>query len=214
MATATCLASLRTITDELPRLTASIETLTRLEPTSYSPLSPSHVDDIQSLVSNMALVLSELGAISSTIHHIQTSIHESHRAHSRMATALARLPFEILAEIFELSQLSTQQSSQELSLGVSLYRPPRGHCGIVNVAQVCRDWRQVALATPRLWNRLDIITEAPLSSSVVHERLQLLERAKGCPLFSASNCGGDASGRRTRTVIMCFLREPCTAFRT
>lgn len=73
-------------------------------------------------------------------------------------TAIAKLPVELFSKIFILSKLS------------------RPH-GWLNVAAVCRKWREIVLNTPRLWTDLNV---ARIRG--IHWAVAVLARSKNAPL--------------------------------
>jgi len=81
--------------------------------------------------------------------------------------AIHHLPFELLAKIFVLSAQTTIQPVN----GISIHRYPSSRgvvahpSGALNVAQVCRGWRDVALGTPELWNMIRVPSSGSVSTS-------------------------------------------------
>ncbi|KDQ19461.1 hypothetical protein BOTBODRAFT_62833 [Botryobasidium botryosum FD-172 SS1] len=72
-----------------------------------------------------------------------------------------RLPPEMISLIFELAGPGTQRRNLE-------YRDP------LNIMRVSRDWRQIAMDSPRVWAHISMIPEPLLST--------FLERSKNVPL--------------------------------
>ncbi|KAF9500599.1 hypothetical protein BDN71DRAFT_1439992 [Pleurotus eryngii] len=64
------------------------------------------------------------------------------QAENNLYSPIAKLYAELLGEIFVLAKTSTKSYS--------------GKPSWLNVAGVCQAWREVALDTPRLWNRFDV----------------------------------------------------------
>ncbi|KAK7062396.1 F-box domain-containing protein [Favolaschia claudopus] len=82
------------------------------------------------------------------------------------------LPSEIVSEIF----IHT--------LPIHPHPPMRGkNCALVSLTQICRKWREIALATPRLWRAilLSYNTGRPLKRQISNIKLWV-ERARSCPL--------------------------------
>ncbi|KAL0570547.1 hypothetical protein V5O48_011414 [Marasmius crinis-equi] len=75
------------------------------------------------------------------------------------------LPFEVLFEIFNLCRLSGEDD------------PEVPH--LLNIASVCKQWRSVSLADPRLWSFIAIEGER---KSNVHLVRQWIERSQSSPL--------------------------------
>ncbi|KAI0676051.1 hypothetical protein C8Q78DRAFT_1007883 [Trametes maxima] len=93
-------------------------------------------------------------------------------------TLIARLPPELLSEIF----LHVAKAAFNSGLGEALYAPYRpSHYGAsrfyawVQVTHVCRNWRMVALNTPRLWGHI-VLTRKPVVDAI-------LARSKKAPLL-------------------------------
>ena len=98
----------------------------------------------------------------------------SMRAHQGLVSCIRRLPPEILSEIFVRC------------LSPEAYIKPRTRTAPLLLMCVCREWRKVALGTPRLW--------CSLSARPRHHREEQqvlffchhwLSRARGCPLSLA-----------------------------
>ena len=97
------------------------------------------------------LVEGEMGAIKRALHAIGTR--------RNALTPTCRIPVEILAEIFLIYQL-VQASTPLLGCAAD---GPAGHTlknttlrWVPGVAHVCRHWRAVALAHPRLWSNITL----------------------------------------------------------
>ncbi|KAG9218657.1 hypothetical protein PLEOSDRAFT_1112410 [Pleurotus ostreatus PC15] len=89
---------------------------------------------------------------------------------TKSSTNLSQFPVELIAEIFVLAQGSGHC--------FSLRTPRRSNDWKqrtwLNVAGVSRQWREVALDTPQLWDTLDLTSVASATA--------MLERSKGAPL--------------------------------
>ncbi|KAI9064010.1 hypothetical protein FKP32DRAFT_1570692, partial [Trametes sanguinea] len=104
-------------------------------------------------------------------HHADTIIGLKTRLNT--LTPIARLPPEILSEIFAL--VSTKQYEET-------WRHHYGSSQVykwLSVAHVCRVWRSIALDTPRLWSNI-VLTRPEVDREV-------LARSKKAPLWISAN---------------------------
>ncbi|KAG8790840.1 hypothetical protein FRC12_010867 [Ceratobasidium sp. 428] len=126
---------------------------------------PTHHPDGQSLVTDtlatVQLELESLALEEATLRDMRVSLTTTVNNSTRLAS-INRLPFEILARIFEFS---------------NTYCICHDGYRMNGVAGVCVYWRQVALDTPRLWTHVDIIAAAPHELSHL-----LLSRSESLPL--------------------------------
>ncbi|EIW80566.1 hypothetical protein CONPUDRAFT_154592 [Coniophora puteana RWD-64-598 SS2] len=110
---------------------------------------------------------------------------------SQPVPAIHHLPFELLVKIFVLSARATIQPVN----GISIHRYPSSRgvvahpSGALNVAQVCRGWRGVALGTSELWNliRAPSAGDASTSSDPFPLPVQVLSRSRLSSVFLILN---------------------------
>ena len=95
-----------------------------------------------------------------------------------------KLPPEIGSHIFRLS-LPTLSNGEHLEAILNLYEN-RSSAEILNLGAVCRKWRQLAWATPDLWNtlylRIGLETRQSLAESLPDLVREWLERSGSLPL--------------------------------
>ncbi|KAL7280716.1 hypothetical protein ACG7TL_005658 [Trametes sanguinea] len=104
-------------------------------------------------------------------HHADTIVELKMQLNTM--TPIARLPPEILAEIFALVSTTQYEESWRRHYGSSqVYK-------WLSVAHVCRVWRAIALDTPRLWSRI-VLTRPEVDKEV-------LARSKKAPLWISAN---------------------------
>jgi hypothetical protein len=99
------------------------------------------------------------------------------------SSPVARLPFETLAELFERAILLDQNKFS--SCDVQLRR----------LVSVCRHWRTVAMAYPRLWSAL-VFTSVEVTAS-------MLRRSKECSLVVKADCSPPSNSKQP--VIQAIL---------
>lgn len=103
-------------------------------------------------------------------------------SHLTLSTPIRKLPMEILQEVF---MYCLPPSEREFS------GAPNGVESPMVLTRVCAQWRQVALATPRLWDTLLMRFPSFHVKQVSTRKLQLmewwLERSKAVPLTLSVN---------------------------
>lgn len=87
---------------------------------------------------------------------------------NRDSCPASTLPFEIISEIFSdcLQDVHTVPDKSEVSL---------------LLGRICKDWREVALTTPKLWSALSVHRTDRVG--IVHPANLWLSRARGYPLI-------------------------------
>ncbi|KAF5352035.1 hypothetical protein D9758_009452 [Tetrapyrgos nigripes] len=100
-----------------------------------------------------------------------------------------KLPFELLSDIFGLC--ITPDTSDEST-------PP------YHLAQVCRQWRDVSYATPRLWTTF-VIDFTFLSDTAVEAITSYLERSKKLPL--TLRLYGELRNTSWKATLSCLLHQ-------
>lgn len=102
---------------------------------------------------------------------------------SGILSPVRALPAEILAEIFAFL-------CQEIEIVPRDSRNPAA-LSPLRVSQVCSQWREAALSTPKLWSNIAIhaMQKYPIPSSRVHLLRLHLERSQQCPLTLRLNIG-------------------------
>ncbi|ESK88761.1 hypothetical protein Moror_17149 [Moniliophthora roreri MCA 2997] len=121
--------------------------------TNFAP-SPKEILDIQKILLEPA---KELHVLDEQIAHLQTrrdklkSFIDNHRA---LLSPIRRVPSDILREIF------VQCLPEDRLPTHNIHQAPLLLTGI------CRSWREVAITTPRLWNRIHIWLRYPRSPPI------------------------------------------------
>ncbi|EIW84540.1 hypothetical protein CONPUDRAFT_151556 [Coniophora puteana RWD-64-598 SS2] len=138
------------------------------------------------IVEDLSALICTLDAAVAMLTSCKVHLVQSRADHSRFVSALWRLPVEIMAEIFQLSV------PHQIRRGAIL-DGLRGRGPALNVAQVCRHWRSVALATPSLWEVVRIRVPVKIYSSDVMDsidlyesELELLSRGSPAPFYLVS----------------------------
>ncbi|ESK88759.1 hypothetical protein Moror_17147 [Moniliophthora roreri MCA 2997] len=168
--------------------------------TNFAP-SPKEILDIQKILLEPA---KELHALDEQIAQLQArrdklkSFIDNHRA---LLSPIRRVPSDILREIF-------------------VQCLPKDHLPTHNIHQapllltgICRSWREVAITTPRLWNRIHIVFRYPCSPPVTDffrslmkantEGLDLwLERSGTMPLTLSLNAHTPFASNETRWTVI------------
>ncbi|KDQ16073.1 hypothetical protein BOTBODRAFT_31148 [Botryobasidium botryosum FD-172 SS1] len=118
-----------------------------------------------------------------------TSLISIARTHRNHMSPIYRIPEEVLSIIFEFTKSSLRNPSRPLST-----KAP------VNISQVSRRWRGVALNNPMLWTAIDA-SNAPLAHLY-------MERSRSCPLhielrnYSEDYPSSDASDEDRHELAM------------
>lgn len=113
----------------------------------------------------------KLQVIQARLKEKRALLQDSLSVHEALAPpACGRLPLELLGEIFLWCLPHTKYPT-----------PSSNDCPLI-FTRVCRQWRAVALSTPRLWASLNVslFNAAEMSSGDVYKRW--LEKAKSVPL--------------------------------
>ena len=160
--------------------------------------------DIQTLLNGptsrleeLSTRLQELNKQTSQIQAEQTSLLLSISKHRALISLVRKLPIDILQEIF-IACLPTTHNAV-----MSVREPP------ILLTHVCSSWRNVAHATPRLWQTIHIAVpcntpgifaveysgfQSDMVEQIAHRRaeavLEWISRSAACPLdISLSQCG-------------------------
>ncbi|KZP23629.1 hypothetical protein FIBSPDRAFT_1014178 [Athelia psychrophila] len=108
-----------------------------------------------------------------------------HRSPVEISSPIQLVPTEVFTEIFsylgpgDLDDIHIQAIVDECS-----------QAAIIPPTHVCQRWRQIALSTPSLWNRITILVTANDSTKKVECVTSWLERGRDCPLFIKILCRG------------------------
>ncbi|EIW83768.1 hypothetical protein CONPUDRAFT_163072 [Coniophora puteana RWD-64-598 SS2] len=110
-------------------------------------------NDARRSITEYTSLREHLRSAAARISQCAIKVNESIKAHMRLFSAVNRLPPEILASIF-IQALPPMKDVWEDMCTAPPFRVyvPEGRGIVLNFAQVCRSWREVALACPRLWN--------------------------------------------------------------
>ncbi|KAJ3718469.1 hypothetical protein C8R42DRAFT_585997, partial [Lentinula raphanica] len=111
--------------------------------TSHAP-SPSERTELEALISGAQQELIELDSEISRIHVQRNRVQNFLDEHRNLLSPIRRLPIETMAEIF-MHCLPTHRFPIR-----SLKEAP------LLLTMVCRRWREIAMAHPRLWSALHI----------------------------------------------------------
>ncbi|EIW84579.1 hypothetical protein CONPUDRAFT_50072, partial [Coniophora puteana RWD-64-598 SS2] len=109
------------------------------------------------MVSVLSLMIKDTKTILKTVNKLRDVLDHTTTDHLRLVSPVLRLPFELLSEIFVLSAEQTVRTTlhrNHIPYFHRTYRVQAEASGALNVAQVCRKWREVALSTPSLWNAI------------------------------------------------------------
>lgn len=137
--------------------------------------------NFQARVSTAALEpASALAVIDEEIAVHESAVREL-RTRRNSYSPTSKFPNELISEIFIIVKA---MSTVPLSYGETRDRGG----GWLNVAGVCRAWRDIALNTPRLWNEMDTSCVKSLEWTST-----MLARSKAAPLFV--ECMSGLSGR-------------------
>ncbi|KAJ3744903.1 hypothetical protein DFH05DRAFT_1491358 [Lentinula detonsa] len=149
--------------------------------TNYVP-STAELEKVKDLLPQpqieLSKVLSEINRVQAALDDLllqKQSIEEYIDAHKSLLSPVRRIPPETLAEIF-IHCLPTD----------SLYAVRNLAEAPLIFTTICRDWRQIALNTPRLWRSLHFFLPSRLSDDVFSRRMAgitlWLERSGSLPL--------------------------------
>ncbi|EIW84525.1 hypothetical protein CONPUDRAFT_49867, partial [Coniophora puteana RWD-64-598 SS2] len=123
--------------------------------TNYSVGTDEEKGGINLLISAISLMMGDIRAISATLTHLYKSLTRSHKAHLRLISSVGRIPPELLSDIFILSGTAEAAHLPPHEASIPYFhhhsKVKLSASGRLNVAQVCRRWRNIALGTPKLW---------------------------------------------------------------
>ncbi|EIW84501.1 hypothetical protein CONPUDRAFT_34331, partial [Coniophora puteana RWD-64-598 SS2] len=107
--------------------------------TNYYPRSDRESREVKALLSRMELFKDTLGSVCGILNSAIDNLSRSITSHSRIVSAVARLPDDVLSEIFERCVPSHPDFQYPYRLTY------------LDVSHVCQKWRGAALNTPALW---------------------------------------------------------------
>ncbi|EIW83765.1 hypothetical protein CONPUDRAFT_142353 [Coniophora puteana RWD-64-598 SS2] len=116
---------------------------------SLGPLA----NDARHAVTEYTALLDSLHRAASTLSQCAIKVNESIQAHKRLVSAATRLPPEILGSIFVRALPPMKDAFRETDLDFRFFTYiSEGRRVAINFAQVCRNWREIALHCTELWN--------------------------------------------------------------
>ncbi|KAI0358096.1 hypothetical protein OH77DRAFT_1241166 [Trametes cingulata] len=140
--------------------------------------------DNQSVAARRQAILDDIHAAERNIIELKGSLNS--------LAAIARLPPELLSEVF---LHVVKRSYEERNNSFPAYYGGSRFYAWITVSHVCRNWRAVALNTPRLWGHI-ILTRRPVVENV-------LSRSKKAPLLVCASLlsTGDDRGKLLEEIM-------------
>ncbi|EIW84469.1 hypothetical protein CONPUDRAFT_71236 [Coniophora puteana RWD-64-598 SS2] len=178
--------------------------------TNHSVGTDEEKSGINLVISAISLMMSNMRAISATLTYLYKSLTRSHKAHLRLISPVGRIPPELLSDIFILNGTVEAARLPQHEASIPYFhhhsKVKISASGYLNVAQVSRRWRDIALGAPRLWNRVIIapvdknpwsFKAKPLLTTLPFP-FELTKKAEGFPVFltldlRAASLGHDAN---------------------
>ncbi|EIW84532.1 hypothetical protein CONPUDRAFT_163631 [Coniophora puteana RWD-64-598 SS2] len=161
--------------------------------TNYSVPTEEERREIRPMISAISLMMADMQAISDTLVSFYKMSLQARKSYLRLVSPVGRIPPELLSKIFIRSARKAKSLLPPPEARIPYIRHHKkakiSPTGYLNVAKVCRRWRDVALSTPRLWTRLEI---APIDRDMWKSQTLLtsfplpvepLIRAMGLPTF-------------------------------
>ncbi|EIW84502.1 hypothetical protein CONPUDRAFT_163605 [Coniophora puteana RWD-64-598 SS2] len=186
-------SSLHQISKALPHLAANVSNivnspLAAFAETNYSASTAQQVAEVSSALSNVSLMIQDIESISQELDRLKKDLKAAATNQSRLVSAVLRVPIEILANIFVLSLLQRHH----IHAFYPILRVEALPSAALNVAQVCRKWRHIALNTPHLWNIIKVTPggHTPILSSLISLPKDLLGRSASLPVVVELRIGG------------------------
>ncbi|EIW81685.1 hypothetical protein CONPUDRAFT_152603 [Coniophora puteana RWD-64-598 SS2] len=140
-------------------------------------LPPQHHRDVRRIVSGLDTAVSQIDAAGSLLRQLRSTAVISRRNHLKLISSPLGLPNETLSNIFVLALPSLVLSDPTDVKPYQLYQRLRM---ALNLADVCKRWREVALATPWLWNLIRI--DWPAHHDPDRSR-ELVARSRPLPVY-------------------------------
>jgi len=175
-----------------------------------------HAPDLRDrdhILKSMDRLVNELDSITGTLRSLRHTVSQRKLEYHNLLSPACSLPFELLRLIF-IDALPDVYLRSNVNY---IYAPRTGRTVSFNVAQVCRRWREVALAIPTLWNLVYIESKPPHHSIPakygVRQANELLSRCGDSSTcvsmnaYSASHLCNDIGDTRAHTTtldIECF----------
>ncbi|EIW84498.1 hypothetical protein CONPUDRAFT_151514 [Coniophora puteana RWD-64-598 SS2] len=176
---AATLPSLHAIRKLLPEVASDIAKVTNISETAQDGHS------VRLAISSMSSTIDDIKSISAYLATLSQNLEQAILSHSRLIPAAHQIPVELLAYIFQFSaQTVVEPKNQQAKL--QYHRPWRTEMnahGSLNVAQVCRRWRQVAFGTPSLWNTIKFASSIKKRASSLPLPLEPMRRSAQLPVF-------------------------------
>ncbi|KAG2350968.1 hypothetical protein BDR05DRAFT_840418, partial [Suillus weaverae] len=97
------------------------------------------LDPVVHEISDLQTVMDSINNLHQQLSEKKDKITQSMNSHKRLASALWRLPTEVLSCIFMYCLLEDK------------YLSPVSNLAPVLLTRICRQWRDVAVGTPCLW---------------------------------------------------------------
>ncbi|EIW79729.1 hypothetical protein CONPUDRAFT_155122 [Coniophora puteana RWD-64-598 SS2] len=183
--------ALSSIANLLPKLALEISAATNTPFTPYAKMNHSvataqEACQVQTILTDLSSTINIAKGIFSELSRAVTVLEEALVDHTRLVSSSLRIPVELLSTIFILSRTSVLSNRRIdrlplLSSSLTVNALPSGS---LNVAQVCRKWRDVTLNIPKLWNMVGIRpTSERITSDMIPAPLKPLTRVRLLPTF-------------------------------
>ncbi|KAJ7118740.1 hypothetical protein C8R44DRAFT_181715 [Mycena epipterygia] len=124
-------------------------------------------DFVRSTDAEIACKERNIVALTASINQLLCEVAQLRRSsdqHKAIIAPIRRVPPEVMAEIFmQLAEIEADMGKHSLALEFDDYiigKPymvrPRPHRTPLIFGEICREWRTIALSSPRLWNTISL----------------------------------------------------------
>ncbi|EIW85973.1 hypothetical protein CONPUDRAFT_160882 [Coniophora puteana RWD-64-598 SS2] len=175
----------------LPELLSSMaEELNDIARTKYTNIPSSNtpaplVDhgDIRCIIRRLSGAMLELDDALGALLRFKSTLNDSFLHHTRLVSKINDIPTEVMGSIF--SHAAKRITGDEARTPI---------CSIEqNFTQVCKRWREIAVASPFLWNLIKLDFQEEKDEKITQPSLELLARSGSVPvhltIFTRSSFG-------------------------
>ncbi|EIW74253.1 hypothetical protein CONPUDRAFT_140603 [Coniophora puteana RWD-64-598 SS2] len=156
-------------------------------------------------------MIADVDTVVASLLEGRKTLEEHRRWSANLSSAVFRVPVEIMSRIFIMS------SEIEVDFGKDGMEPSpihidfeRGHSVALNVAQVCRRWREIAFYTPQLWSLIPLFRLDRKGMTLRDYSPQLYERVGSFPVHLLCNPMSPQQLFDFDAITLSTMRPRCT----